>query len=566
MPVAPGPSAGEVARVNLTTNLAAAAHSQPTLTVAFRGQAAERDWTFARDGSLTLQIDGKWWHGCSLPLRAARQQLKTMDVAGPVACLLDPLHGAHLRAALDHLKPTQAVLAIVLDAGSLPVLLSTFDFSADFAAHRLWFAAGDDWSADLRRLFAEQPGLAAPMQFVRLALPDAARLDPVIAEAQRVFAAVSDARSEQMRQIKADWKQALPDHRRLAVLTGSQFRLWDDAGVAIAELAGGADGRQRGDPEGSARSCVPVNADDPATGSTVALVQTALDCGAVLLADVGRADLPELLPANLPWFTWVTTPRIPPAAPAGPNDRLLIADPQWMPTALAAGWKQSSVIVAGWPTPSLSALPPMKPTATAAIIADTVPLDPPEKLEEFSSHLLLWNSIREELQADPLAVGIDADAFVKSRMRRYGIEDPSLDRRLFVTSLIWPAVMQGLARKILVEGLPLKLYGKGWSQIAGLAQSSGGEVTSRQHLAEVAGRVSAIIDARPATWRNGMYSLARASQPGGQELIPVIRTAGRTFGAIRHDVVQALAGKWVPQTPVPSLDLGLLVRQLRGSP
>ena len=223
--------------------------------------------------------------------------------------------------------------------------------------------------------------------------------------------------------------------------------------------------------------------------------------------------------------------------------------------------------VAGWPSPlrtpanngASSPLPTAKTTPTAAIVADTVLLDPPEKLAEFSSHLLLWNSIRQELQTDPLAAGADAEAFLRSRMRQYGVDEASLDRRLFVGALIWPAVMQGLAQRLIAEGLPLKLYGKGWSDVAGLSPAAGGEVTSRPHLAEIASGLSAIVDARPATWRNGLYSLKR---PDGH-IIPVVRTAGRTFGVIRHDLSQALAGKWVPSAPTPGLDLWPVVQRLR---
>ena len=152
-------------RDNLAANLSAFARTDNT----FDPSSAERldgagEFLHARDGSLTHRTPAGWAAGCSLPRRAARQQLRTMDVGGPVACFLDPPHAADLRAALDRLTAAHAVVAVVLDAAALPVLLSCEDFSADVAAHRLWVVAGADWAARLRALFDRHPGLPTPSQ------------------------------------------------------------------------------------------------------------------------------------------------------------------------------------------------------------------------------------------------------------------------------------------------------------------------------------------------------------------------------------------------------------------
>jgi hypothetical protein len=377
----------------------------------------------------------------------------------PDRLLPDPPHAAHLRAALDRLSASQAVVAVVLDPAALPVLLSCDDFSADIAAHRLWVAAGGDWPEQIRSLFVRHAGLPTPSQFVRLNLPDASRLDPVIAEAQRVLAGVTAGPGR----ARADRSRSRPRsggaepfaafataQTRLCVVTGRRFRLWDDAGLALAgavSCAGGSD-RLR-----------PVDADDPLTGSTLAMLESAAASGALLTADFGRADVPDLLPRDLPWATWVTTPRLPAFTAAGPNDLLVVADPAWRVAATAAGWPADRVDVGGWPAvradAALDAVArPDDPHV--ALIVDTVPLDPPERLDEFSSHRLLWGAIRQELHDDPCAVGTDTSAYLRSRQRRFDLQGASLDRPLFLNHLIAPAVAQGVARRLIADGVPLR--------------------------------------------------------------------------------------------------------------
>src|SRR5687767_5348968 len=93
---------------------------------------------FGRDGSLTaFDESGHWWSGCSLPVRAAGEVLKTLDVRGPVGCFLAPPHAAHVKVALEMLRPGQAVIAIVPEERDLRVMLQCWDFSADICRGRL---------------------------------------------------------------------------------------------------------------------------------------------------------------------------------------------------------------------------------------------------------------------------------------------------------------------------------------------------------------------------------------------------------------------------------------------
>src|SRR5205807_9778189 len=114
---------------------------------------------------------------------------------------LSPLHAAQLRVALDRLERSQAIVAIIPDATTLWVVLHCEDFSQDIAAHRLWFAAGENWEAELERLFVDQPGLCTPSQFIRPILADPEAADRLIAPAQKIFSTEGSRRAEQIRQL-----------------------------------------------------------------------------------------------------------------------------------------------------------------------------------------------------------------------------------------------------------------------------------------------------------------------------------------------------------------------------
>src|SRR6202035_5470454 len=109
------------------------------------GVPAGVDWVYARDGSLTARDSTGWVSGCSLPLRAAQAMLQQLTVTGVVACFLSPVHGAQVRAALDKLDASQAVIALMPEMRDLRIALGCFDFSDDIQRHRLWFAWGENW-------------------------------------------------------------------------------------------------------------------------------------------------------------------------------------------------------------------------------------------------------------------------------------------------------------------------------------------------------------------------------------------------------------------------------------
>ena len=539
----PGAPAREAAQSNWAANLAALSSTQPPLAAALRHERPDLRWAFGRDGSLTaFGPDGKWWRGCSVPLAAAEAMLASMDVQGRVGCLLRPALAAHVRVALRHCRPDQAILALSPEAADLPVLLHCDDFSADIIAHRLWFAWGADWAAALGRIFAGRPGLATPTQFIRLPTTPAEEVDELVSAAQPVFAAAAAARAAEARRRREQWRRAGPAVRpRLCVVAPSQFRWWDDAGAVLADSL-----RSQA---GEAADVVTFDPDDPARSSALALLDAADGCHAIVAADTTRADVPGVVPESTPWITWTTrSASIAPADTAAAHDALVVADAALRQRALQLGWPAARVGVAGWPpiTPVGVAAHAAAQRPLLAVIADTVPVVEPERLAEFSSHRLLWHHIAAELAADPFVLREDAGAYLEDRMRRHAVGGDGFDAGLFLRRLILPAYAQGLARVLLRAGLPLRLYGVGWDRIDEFRAASAGPVACASDLARIAREAAAVVDVWPAEATAPLPRLCR----------PVVRRGpAASAGAFCDAARRALAGgrREVPNVELVSL-------------
>ena len=107
------------------------------------------------------------------------------------------------------------------------------------------------------------------------------------------------------------------------------------------------------------------------------------------------------------------------------------------------------------------------------MIADTMPIDRPARLEDFSSHAMLWETIRREVAEHPEAVGTDAGGYLERQIRTYGVAEEGLDRTLFIERLIRPAFAQAVARMLIGSGVPLRLFGEGWSRLDEFAAARG---------------------------------------------------------------------------------------------
>ena len=531
---------------NFDANAEALRLTQPRLCDGTGTRLPDVEWVFGRDGALTgMEPVDRWWAGCSVPARAAAFMLKGMSVVSISSCFLAPVHASQLRVALDRLDASQTILAIVPEPKTLDVILHCENFSADIVNHRLWFVCGRCWQADLEKLLYDNPGLPTPSEFIRPIRADSGSADALIAPALRFFADVAAARSETTRSVTMGWKRKATIDR-ICVVSPSRFRLWDDAGGALADLADASEFGQRG------VETKRFDSDNPISASPFALATELARCDAVVTPNVGRGDLPGIAADEFPWTTWVTVPRVPPWETAGPNDRLLVADPSWKILAAEAGWPADRVGVAIWPSRRLN---PPDPSGSLCLVGNTRKLDPPDRVKDFSSHLLLWDLIREELTQNPLSLGTDVEQYLKSRRARLQIAEAGFDAGIFVDQLIVPAYGQGVARLLVKESLPLVVHGSGWETCQSIAEAHAGPVESRDHLDRIISGSAALIHAWPTRQLHPIESYGR----------PVIRALGQTHQGLLHAVRQALKGSASPiLRPGSELGPGLILDLLHG--
>ena len=544
-PIVTSAAAAQAAR-NWTANLRALAIAQPQVVDAVQALPVHGEWVLARDGVLTLlDHTDRWLGGCSLPYRAAQAMLKSFEPRGTLAGFLAPGHAAEIRAALDRLSHEQAVLILQPDLQTLRVMLSCGDFSADLAAHRVYFVTGNFWSDDLQELFVRHPGLPTPQQFIKLPTAEADVVDPLIAESQKIFNAVITERAERIRTLRDTPRSRALRLRQLGVIAGTQFKLWDDAGTALAEALCSAS------PD-DGFTVTRLDPDVPIFAGPLATAEFCRTCDAIVTADTARCDFPDVLPLDLPWVTWVTKGRIPAHASAGVNDALLLADAAWTPTAVGAGWPADRVRVAAHPL----LIPVAQPSAAVyegwTVIADTVPIETPGVLEDFSSHRLMWEAIAAELAANPFALGEDLNDFLYRHARRQGVDVASIDRRLFIETLIVPAYMQGIVRQLLKHAVPVRTLGRGWDQMDEFSAIARGPVSNRAMLAEAAATSTRLVHVWPLLHAHPIDAIG----------LPVLR---RTVSRIEAFVQQARQPS-PPRGVVPSanaLTIGTIREALR---
>jgi hypothetical protein len=443
--------------------------------------------------------------------------------------------------SLGRSRADQAIVCLSPDsAADLHVLLHCDDFGADLSAHRLWFAWGNEWQTELKALFAERPGLVTPAQFIRLPVTPADEVERLVAGAQSVFAEVNAARSDALARGRDAWRPPKWSRPRLCVVAPSHFRLWDDAGAVLAETLRGASGAD------ADMTC--FDPDRPTCSSSLALRDAARDCDAVISADTSRADLPGVMPAEMPWLTWVTrADRIPAFVSASRRDGLVLADSSWRSPAADAGWPSGRITVGGWPP--LEGQPITTPPPVLAVVEDTRPLAMPETLAEFSSHQMLWERVADELALDPFALGDGPGAYLDRRMRRLGVSAEGFDAALFLERLILPACAQSIVRLLLRESLPVRLYGTGWDQIEEFIPHFAGRVGSRADLVRLRDAAAAFVLVSPTQDSHPMHRLGRPvlSSTASSNRQRFIRAARDVLAGARD----VLAGATVPLQTQP---------------
>jgi hypothetical protein len=484
-------------------------------------------WIFARDGYLTARTSAGWWSGCSVPLRAGRELLKLLELKGNVGCFLHPTHAGQIRACFEKLSRAQAIIAVVPDVESLRVVLHCDDFSSEIEAARLYFVSGTDWSDQLARLFGRYSGMPLPQQFVRTALLEDADMAVLTEDAQAVISRETSLRSERLPDILA---RAAERQRngRVIVLAGSQFNLGDLSNIALrsAILAGENDG-----------SFVSLDPDHPLTASPLALAEATAQADAIVAADLFRSDLPGIVSPGTAWITWLTSGRIVSPADQGPSDALLLADPAWMEPARKAGWPAQRIQIAAWPR----IVPPASDSPRVlGVLADTRAIEIPQRVKDFSSQMLLWEMIEDELSRDPLSLGEEEREYLQLRMDRFNIAEEGFDRNLIMERLIVPAYQQGLCRFVMRQGIGLVLFGRGWGEIPEFKDCALGPIESADELATGVSKCRAVLQVFP-------------EHQGTKGALPVvtIQPGGLNSHQLLNEIRQALSGK--PRISQPDL-------------
>lgn len=495
---------------------------------------------FGRDGSLTaIDPTGRFAGGCSVPTRAARAQLANFSATGGAVCLLAPNHAADVRAMLDALRPEQALIVLTADERAAALMLHCDDFSAAINRNRLWLAIGPDWPDRLRRILLDRPGLAIPTQFVRLKSVDAAAADGLIAPAQQVFAEVSQHRAGELARLAKCHRQRSPAVRRVCVVGGTRFRLWNDGGFELDSILRRAGGLE----------LVTFDIDDPLSATPLALASREAD--AIVSVDVCRSDAGAAVGPDRPWIAWLTRPReIPEIATAGAGDGLIVVDPALRRSAVARGWPEDRVLVGGWPDHPVV---PATDRAGMALIANVPSLDPPAQLDEFSSHRLLWEWLASQMQRDPLAAFDSAEDLLRTGAAQLGVDARELPVARYLDDLIAPAYAIGVATILSRAGLPLKLYGDGWDRIESLAPLHAGAARTREQFRSAVERAKAIVHPSPRRGAHAIdglalpvVSLARRGQRA-EHLIAAAaaalsgtRACGSASAALSVDLIRSL--------------------------
>lgn len=477
MPVTPASSpvdtlASRAARANLRANLNCLSHTQPELAVASCDRES-LEWVFARDGFVSaLTSSGTWLADCSVPLLAAQEFFREMRLSGSVVCMLLPTHAAQVLTVTDAIAPGQAQIVIVPEPADLSQVLHCADFTRAIASHSLWFAVGPDWSTQLAQLLSRHDGLGVPTQFVRLPITPDDVLLPFIQEAQKVFTRIASQRQEKLKSLAPRHRHG--DRQRIVIAAPMRFRLWQDHGHALHSAV------QQAIAPGTEIDVVDL--DDPLCASALHLAQVTRGADALCMVDATRTDLPGVVDDSVRWVTWSTGLRAIEAT--GGHDRVIVSAPD----------RQQRP-----PTSNAQAAP--VPNRRIKIVCDLPPLDPPRRLEEFSSQRLLWQLICEELIQQPLSTGANPEIYLRERAARVGVDPAALPVTQFLNELIQPAFAVGVANVLRRAGLPLDLHGAGWEAHPKLQPHAQGRVSSREDLGRLIESGAVLVHVWPgARW------------------------------------------------------------------
>ncbi len=423
--------------------------------------------------------------------------------------LLAPFHAAAISVVLDKLERSQAVIAVYANERDFQFAASLCRIFrgrlSDIGCGLSLGTAGRSNSSDC---LPSRIGLPTPSYSIRLPATER-EANGLIPGIEQIVREETARREGILREIRS---RPVKKCGRICVVAPSAFRLWGDNGHALATAL-----RDEANAE-----FVRFDPDDPANSSPLALASAVSECEALVTANLGRADFPNVVTEDVAWVTWVTTPRVP--AAVREQDGLVLADETWRANARAAGWKDSQVAIGGWPGMQVN-----RAGEAIAIIADTRVVPMKREGFEYSSHGLLWSAIAGELIENPFALSETIENYLSKRMKQFSIREEGFDRARFIDELIVPAYQQGVARALVKNGVAIELHGRGWGEVGGLEKFARGAVETREGLSEIFSRASVLVNCLPVGFAHPIESAG----------VRVVRVFGKTRDAFLRDVSSA---------------------------
>lgn len=497
-----------------------------------------------RDGSPTFRtVEGGWWRRCSVPRAASLAMLDQFTPsAAPVTLFLHPLHPAALTVALGKLPPEHALIALLDEPADLALFLACDNFVAAIESHRLLFASSLD---HLASLLARHRSMPIPGTFIRTShLPDAT-VSALIEACQKIFIGEQNQRTARVEALRASGQAGGKpgDSSGIVVSTLGRFALWH--GHAESDTLERVAGEVLASGQGEVTRW---NADDPLTASPLHLLELSRGARAMVLRDLFRPDLHDLLPRDVRLITWVTTGRLLPFDSAGPHDHLLFTDASDIAKAHQLGWPADRTHLAQ--RPLLSRPPATKPTGRLGFIADTSEPAFPETVEDYSSHKLLCERVQAELSENPLVTGPDILTYLARVRDQMHIDPGTFPLELVALRFAIPLWRRELARHVAEAGVPLAVYGTGWP-----VELNAEPVASRVDLVRSLASVDALIRPEP-------LARSHATESTGLTVLR-LPPAGTAIGQFVAQARRALASRPAPE-PLQSPLTATLLRRLLG--
>lgn len=535
-------------------NLAALEESQPELAGRLKTldipSSVQR--VTGRDRSDAFRIqrsDGSWfWFGrSSMPTVSAPALVGGFQPDGRNVIL--PVMGTGREALLvaERLPPHCAVFVFERELLYVKLALCVCDWSDLIRRRRVVLLCGDDVETVLADFFSACPGFEFPQHMIPLSLLSSGEQDRMklrLESAGRQVAAIQWTAANQLAAELRDLPAAAPGDRPRVLLSSRDPRR--EALGAVAQLT--ATLEHLGCPVASS---VPDRPDKAHAASRLAAIRRH-EPDLVLLLNCLKGSLQQHLPQSLATVSWFITPDSVESALAedlGGHRAIFAAHPAMIDRLIEAGAPADNVHLLEHAADPLTFAPAEVEEAAgqrwncqAAVLADGADLSPGAANITLSSHIRLWESVRD-LTAK--ALGSWCDASVSQTLERAGsksgvrLDDDEVRRQFgeVIRCRLVPTLQARRAVESLAgQGLEAGLWGDGWethTSVSGLVRGAIPDAAGRNLIFNSA-PVVVLPVFRDDTARIVLECLAAGS-------CPVIRTPERPLADLHPQLCEVLS-------------------------